>query len=328
MLYNKNSAPKLSDELFKNPTCEYRGTPFWAWNNLLTKEELCRQIDVFKEMGLGGFHMHVRTGLKNQYLSDEYMELIKACVDKAKSEDMLAWLYDEDRWPSGAAGGLVTKDKQYRARNLMFTSKKEAEAYTDNDSRAEGGRSGEGKLLACYDVVLDKDGYLEYYKRINDEDEATGTKWYAFLEIHQQSSWYNDQSYLDTLNKNAVEKFVEVTHEKYKEKVGDEFDGTVPAIFTDEPQFTRKMVLGNSFDTETDIMMPWTDKVPEIYKETYGADIFDTLPEIFWDLKDSAPSVHRYRYHDFIAELFASAFADTVGAWCGKNNLALTGHMM
>ena len=112
MLYKKNNAPELSDELFKNPTSEYRGTPFWAWNNLLTKEELCRQIDVFKEMGLGGFHMHVRTGLKNQYLSEEYMELIKTCVDKAKSEDMLAWLYDEDRWPSGAAGGLVTKDKQ------------------------------------------------------------------------------------------------------------------------------------------------------------------------------------------------------------------------
>ncbi len=328
MLYKKNNSPKLSDELFKNPTSEYRGTPFWAWNNLLTEEELCRQIDVFKEMGLGGFHMHVRTGLKNQYLSDEYMELIKACVDKAKSEGMLAWLYDEDRWPSGAAGGLVTKEVQYRARNLMFTSKKEAEAYTDNDSRAEGGRSGEGQLLACYDVVLDKDGYLDSYKRINEEDDAKGVKWYAFLEIHQKSSWYNDQTYLDTLNKDAVAKFVEVTHEKYKDKLGDEFDETVPAIFTDEPQFTRKMVLGNSFDTETDIMMPWTDKVPELYKKAYGADIFDTLPEIFWDLKCSAPSVHRYRYHDFIAELFASAFADTVGGWCGKNNLALTGHMM
>ncbi|MEE1505238.1 MAG: hypothetical protein UGF89_13475, partial [Acutalibacteraceae bacterium] len=104
MLYKKNSAPALTEELFKNPTAEYRGTPFWAWNNLLTKEELCRQIDVFKEMGLGGFHMHVRTGLKNKYLSDEYMELVKACVEKAKGEEMLAWLYDEDRWPSGAAG--------------------------------------------------------------------------------------------------------------------------------------------------------------------------------------------------------------------------------
>ena len=95
MLYKKNKSAQLADELFKNPTSEYRGTPFWAWNNWLTKEELCRQIDIFKEMGLGGFHMHVRTGLKNTYLDDAYMELIKSCVDKAKSEEMLAWLYDE-----------------------------------------------------------------------------------------------------------------------------------------------------------------------------------------------------------------------------------------
>ncbi len=71
MLYKKNSEKALSDELFRNPTSEYRGTPFWAWNSMLTKDELERQIDVFKEMGLGGFHMHVRTGLKNKYLSDE-----------------------------------------------------------------------------------------------------------------------------------------------------------------------------------------------------------------------------------------------------------------
>ena len=74
--------------------------------------------------------------------------------------------------------------------------------------------------------------------------------------------------------------------------------------------------------------MPWTDDVPELYQKAYGADIFDTLPEIFWDLKDSAPSIHRYRYHDFIAELFAQSFADTVGSWCNKNGIALTGHMM
>lgn len=328
MLYKKNGESALSDKLFKNPTSEYRGTPFWALNNLLTKEELCRQIDVFKEMGLGGFHMHVRTGLKNKYLSDEYMELIKACVNKAEKEEMLAWLYDEDRWPSGAAGGLVTCDKRYRARNLLFTAKKDGEIYASNDSRAEGGRSGEGQLLACYDVILDEFGYLKEYRRIGENEEATGTKWYAFLEVHQPSSWYNDQTYLDTLSKEAVSKFVEVTHEKYKAKIGEHFDGVVPAIFTDEPQFTRKKVLGNSFDTEEDIMMPWTDAVPELYKKSYGADILDTLPEIFWDLKDSAPSLHRYRYHDFISELFASAFADTVGGWCNSNNLALTGHMM
>lgn len=327
MLYKKNSEASLKKELFENPTSEYRGTPFWAWNSYLTKEELERQIDVFKEMGLGGFHMHVRTGLKNKYLSDEYMQLVNDCINKAKKEEMLAWLYDEDRWPSGAAGGLVTCDAKYRARSLLFTPTKEAEVYASDDSRAEGGRSGKGKLLACYDVVLDADGFLKSYKRIDEKDNAEGTKWFALLEISTNSNWYNGQAYADTLSKEAIERFIEVTHERYKESSGAEFDKTVPAIFTDEPQFTRKKVLNNSFD-EMDITLPWTDKVPELYKEAYGADIFDTLPELFWDLPDSKPSLNRYRYHDFIAELFAVSFADTVGGWCRENNIALTGHMM
>ncbi len=327
MLYKKNSEISLKKELFENPTSEFRGTPFWALNSYLTKDELCRQIDVFKEMGLGGFHLHVRTGLENKYLSEEYMELIKDTVEKAKNEEMLAWLYDEDRWPSGAAGGFVTKDEKYRGRCLLFTPFREAEAFFSNDSRSEGGRSGNGKLLTCYDIVLDSDGFLSSYRRIDENEEAKGTKWYAFLEVHSPSSWYNGQAYADTLNREAIEKFIEVTHEKYKAKVGDEFDKTVPAIFTDEPQFTRKTVLNNSFD-KMDITMPWTDKVPELYIKAYGADIFDTLPEVFWDLPASAPSIHRYRYHDFIAELFASSFADTVGEWCKENGIALTGHMM
>ena len=316
MLYKKNSEASLSKELFKNPTSEFRGTPFWAWNNYLTKEELERQIDVFKEMGLGGFHMHVRTGLKNQYLSDQYMQLINDCVNKAKKEEMLAWLYDEDRWPSGAAGGLVTCEEKYRARSLLFTPFK-----TDKDGKIRG------TLLACYDVILDADGYLKSYKRIGEDDEAEGKKWYAFLKVSGNDNWYNGQAYADTLSKEAIDRFIEVTHDRYKESSGAEFDKTIPAIFTDEPQFSRKRVLNNSFD-EMDITLPWTDKVPELYEKAYGADIYETLPELFWDLPESKPSLNRYRYHDFIAELFATAFADNVGGWCRENNIALTGHMM
>ena len=327
MLYKKNSEISLSENLFKNPTAEYRGTPFWAWNSYLKKDELERQIDVFNEMGLGGFHMHVRTGLENDYLSDEYMSLVKSCVEKAKNNNMLAWLYDEDRWPSGAAGGIVTKDVKYRSRCLLFTPFETAESYMSTDSRADAGRSENGKLLACYDIVLDKNGYLSSYRLIDKSENAEGTKWYAFLEVSTSQSWYNGQTYVDTLNKEAIEKFIEVTHKKYKKTVGDEFDKTVPAIFTDEPQFTRKRVLNDSFDL-MDVSMPWTDKVPEIYKELYNADIFETLPEVFWDLPDGKISLARYRYHDMISELFSRSFADTIGGWCEDNNIYLTGHLM
>ncbi len=330
MLYKKNTEKALSEELFRNPTSEYRGTPFWAWNCKLQKDELCRQIDIFKEMGLGGFHMHVRTGLVTPYLSDEYMDIIKACVEKAKKENMLSWLYDEDRWPSGFAGGLVTENPEYRSRYLLFTNKpyeESSDTYASEDSRAEGGRSCKGKFIAAYDVELDSQGFIKSYKRIGKDTVVEGDKWYAYMELVMPTPRFNNQTYVDALNKKAIEKFIEITHERYKKTVGEDFGGAVPAIFTDEPQFSRKQTFNNSTDKD-DVTLPWTDDFPETYKEMYGDDILDRLPELFWDLKDGQVSVHRYHYHDHIAERFARAFADTVGAWCRRNGIALTGHMM
>ena len=317
MIYENNTKqPRLSDELFKNPNSEYRGTPFWAWNCKLEKDELLRQIDVFNEMGLGGFHMHVRTGLENEYLSDEYMELVKACVEHAKEREMLAWLYDEDRWPSGAAGGLVTKDRKYRERYLLFTCNENYQPIADDSV-----------LIARFDITLNTDGTLASYKQLAEGESAKGTEWKIWREISKNDPWYNGQAYLDTLNKDAVKKFIETTHEKYKEWVGDDFGKAVPAIFTDEPQFKRKQTLAFA-DSKQDVKLPWTDSFASRFEERYGYSIIEKLPELLWDLSGDKVSLARYHYHDFIAELFATAFADQCGEWCEKNGIALTGHMM
>ena len=88
----------------------------------MTPALLERQIEYLKEMGFGGFHMHSRFGMDNEYLSDEFMTLVRACTDKAKAEGMLAWLYDEDKWPSGFAGGLVTREPKFRQRRLVMVA--------------------------------------------------------------------------------------------------------------------------------------------------------------------------------------------------------------
>lgn len=316
MIYEKNrKQPKLDLELFRSPTSEYRGTPFWAWNSELERDELVRQIDVFKQMGLGGFHMHVRTGLSNEYLSDEYMSLIKACVDHAKENGMLAWLYDEDRWPSGAAGGIVTKDYALRQRYLRFTARPDVK-LGEHDV-----------LLASYDIVLDENKCLRSCRMIGDGDTAEGSVWRVIREIAGNSPWYNGQAYLDTLNPKAVEKFIEVTHERYREVIGEEFGKCVPAIFTDEPQFSRKSVLPYA-DSKNDVTLPWTDDFDVTYKEKYGESIIEHLPELLWDLPDGRPSLARYRYHDHVCDRFTEAFADICGEWCSKRGIELTGHMM
>ena len=328
MLYKKNGS-KFSPELFKNPTSEYRGAPFWAWNCELDLDELLRQIDVFGEMGLGGFHIHVRTGMATEYLSKEFLGYVKACVDKAKEKGLLAYLYDEDRWPSGAAGGIVTKDDNCRQRMLRFTtvpySEKTEEKILFVENSTE--RTEEGTLITVFDVELDEKGYLKSYKRITPDAEALGTKWYVYLDYAPKTSWFNNQSYIDTMSKDAMDKFIDTTYEAYKNVVGEDFGNTVPSIFTDEPQVSFKGRLPSALD-KTDVTLPWTPTFADTYKERYGEDVIEHLPELFWNLPENRPSVTRYRYHDHVADRFSEAFGQNCGKWCDGHGLALTGHLM
>src|SRR5215471_4255193 len=110
VLYPRNRAASLDPKVFRKPPAEYRGAPFWSWNSKVDLPQLLRQIEQFKQMGFGGFHIHSRTGLATEYLGNEFMQAVRACARKAAKKEMLCWLYDEDRWPSGSAGGIVTRD--------------------------------------------------------------------------------------------------------------------------------------------------------------------------------------------------------------------------
>ena len=331
MLYKKNSSKDISKELFVNPTAEYRGTPFWAWNGELKKDLLFKEIDHMKEMGFGGFHMHVRVGLSTPYLSDEFMDDVKECVKKAKKEEMLAWLYDEDRWPSGSAGGIVTAKEEYRQKMLFLTRipYNDSSLTLEEDKAKATDKLPESKyeLLACYDVYLDENSDMTGYKRIDVSMKATGEKWYAYLEYAAGTSWHNGNTYVDTMSKAAIQEFINVTHERYKEAVGDEFDDVVPAIFTDEPAHRQKKNLDFA-KTGYGIVYPYTRDFPISFMEAYNEDVFDRLPELVFEFADGHPSDFRYRYNDHVSERFASGFSDTIGQWCEKNNIKLTGHAM
>ena len=309
MLYPQNRETKLSDRLFAHPTSEYRAAPFWAWNCRLEESTLKEQIDIFERMGMGGFFMHVRTGLETPYMNEDFMRCVRTCVEKARENRMLAYLYDEDRWPSGSAGGKVTQDERFRARCLLFTPKAQVE----------------GAPLGAFSVSLDRDGNLADYRPVSGD--ADGEVWYAYRVYEPGLDRFNGNGYVDTLNPRAIQRFVEITHERYLEEVGADFGGVVPAIFTDEPQFTRKRQLNFARD-KADVCLPWTDDLPETFRAATGLDLLAHLPELIWELPGGRVSEVRYHYHDHVAERFAAAFADTCGARCEKHNLLLTGHMM
>ena len=319
MLYPQNQSKTLSHALFANPTAEYRATPFWAWNAKLDKQELLRQIGIFKEMGFGGFHMHVRYGMATPYLSDEYLTLTKACVEEAKRLDMLAWLYDEDRYPSGFAGGLVTKDPIHRGKVL----------YLSTDPKPLKAESLPDKLLARFAVTLDSNGCLTSYRTLQPGEETTERLLYAYLRTLPPSPRFNDTAYADLLSKKTIDLFIQSTYEKFKSAVGEEFGKSVPAIFTDEPQYSKgtKYTLFDSLGS-VDICLPFTSDLDETFQAATGKSLIACAPELIWQLEGDISSPLRYQYFDHLSERFVNAFADNIGAWCRKNGIAFTGHVM
>ncbi len=325
MLYKKNKEKELNMELFRAPTAEYRGAPFWAWNGTLDRDQLLRQIDYFKEMGFGGFHIHSRTGMASPYLDQEFMEHVKACAQKAKSQEMLTWLYDEDRYPSGVAGGMVTKEKKYRCKTLSFSQTAPA-VYL---SKEEAYEQGKPYYLAAYDISIDEQGMLASYRRIEKDEAAEGKKWYASVLTAEGEPRYNGEGYVDIMDEEAIARFIDLTYGAYEKAVGAEFDKTVPAIFTDEPTFSCRKgehIIPSAHSDGT-ILYTWTRFMEEKYQARYGEDLLDRLPELFWKKADGSDSLMKYRYYDFCADLFYTAFTAQCGSWCEEHGIAFTGHI-
>ena len=265
-------------------------------------------------MGFGGATIHARTGLATEYLGPDFMRLVQASTARAQKLGMYVLLYDEDRWPSGFAGGLVTKDEQYRQRHLLWTPKAEPQP---------------GRLLGRFAVKLDDAGCLASYQRLAEGAAAPegATVWSAYVQVATPTERYNSQTYVDTLNPAAIRRFAESTYDRYYQAVGAQYGRLIPAIFSDEPRFVRKGALEQA-RSQTDVLMPFTDDFLASYEKAFGQKLDELLPELYWELPAGRVSTARWRYHEHVATRFTEAFAATLGAWCEKQGVAHTGHMM
>lgn len=270
------------DALFRKVTdipMQYRPIPFWSWNDDLEPEELIRQIHWMHDMGIGGFFMHARGGLKTPYLSEKWMQAIKVCCDEAEKLGMFAWAYDENGWPSGFAGGKVLETEEFRDMYITKTV---------------------GSLDPNADV-----SYAITENTLVRTDRETENGDYLNLYLHRSPST------ADILNPDAMQEFINVTHQQYKNYLGDEFSAKVAGFFTDEPQYYRGAT-------------PYSPTLVEYFREVYGTELFDQLGLLF--VEKEGYRTFRYRYRLAMQKLMLRAFAQQIYSWCERNGTRLTGH--
>ena len=282
-----------------NPDNIYRSTPFWAWNSELEIPELLRQMSIFKKMGFGGFFMHSRFGLQTPYLGEKWFQCVEACVNEAKKLGMNAWIYDEDRWPSGYGGGKVTAaDSNYAMTTLKM------EVSDKPDYAAESLAFFAGKI---------NDNDISGYRRLSPGQKlACGESFLRFYTVKDApSDWFNGQSYLDAMNEKAVAEFIRVSYREYADRFPQELGRTVPGAFTDEPFISN-----------------WSNLLPAKFISMHNYDICDHLPELFFTVEGKSVSKVRLDYHNTRTELFVTAYAAQIGSFCEKHNLIFTGHVL
>jgi hypothetical protein len=108
-------------KVFAQPPRQYSTAPLWVWNDMLTDDQIRLTLRDLATQNVKQAFVHPRPGLMTPYLSDEWFRLWGVALDEAERLDMNVWIYDENSYPSGFAGGWVPRRMpESRGRGLRF----------------------------------------------------------------------------------------------------------------------------------------------------------------------------------------------------------------
>lgn len=285
--------------IFADPPRGYSTGPLWTWNDMLSEEHIRSTLRDLAGQKVKQVWVHPRPGLMTSYLSDDWFRLWKIALDEAGRLDMNVWIYDENSYPSGFAGGLVPEAMpESRGRGLAFREEKQL------------GKPGDGVLGV---FRLTKEGYENVTEQAQAEQPLPEDRYLvAYVRRASNSPWYGGWCYVDLLYPGVTEKFLEITMEAYRREIGDQFGKRCPGVFTDEPQIRPAGGL------------PWTDHLDAEFQKRWGYSLIDHLPGLTRPLGDWKRV--RHNYFQVVLEQFIDHWGKPNYEYCQRHGLEFTGH--
>ncbi len=285
--------------LFAKPPREFSTGPLWTWNDLLTEEQIRDALRDLAGQNVRQVWVHPRPGLMTPYLEADWFRLWKAALDEARRLDMNVWIYDENSYPSGFAGGWVPELlPEARGRGLHFQEVKQAPPWEDNTLAVFRLADGQAETVTASvraGAALAGDRFLV-----------------ARLERSQNSGWHGGRCYVDLLYPGVTEKFLEVTMIPYAREIGKHFGHRVPGVFTDEPEIRPA---GG---------WPWTADLPQQFEQRWGYRLLDHLASLNQPVGDWRKV--RHNYFSTLNDLFIERWARPYYEYCAQHRLEFTGH--
>lgn len=284
-------------------------------------------------MGSGAF-VHPRPGLVTEYLSDEWFSMWEYARKTAKMLGIKLYIYDENSYPSGFAGGHVPSQLP----DCLATSAicRIFHIADSTDAKAEKFKLlPKGKLIVAYSCIPPEntDGTVKLVRNITSKpQEQWGNygDWVMTIELQdaQTLSWLGNFAYVDLLRPEVSKVFLETTYEAYFTHFGSAFGDDIPAVFTDEPSISGS----NIYSTDEKNSLPFSFWFAEQFAKRRGYSLMNCLPCIFknveYDYITTNSTKVRYDYYSTIRELWTENFVQPISKWCNDHHIAWTGHFM
>jgi hypothetical protein len=251
-------------------------------------------MQYYRDRGLGGIVCNVAF---DQYLQSEAnWKTLEQGIAACRQLGLVVWLYDEEGYPSGAAGGLVlANDAQHEAAEMAY----------------DAARGEPFVLRRAYEYTHAANNYhaaRRYANLIDDRaarcfvdltHEAYRRRLEAFFGDTVQAM-FTDEPSLIAVNLGQIPEPA-----RSRVRVADPLDPSVPALPS----------------------VPWCYDLPDRYRERYGQDLMPQRRSLFVGDTDADRQVRR-QFWQLIAELTADRYFGAIQKWCQTHHVASSGHTL
>lgn len=253
-------------------------------------------------------------------------------VQQAKQAGLALWLYDERGYPSGNAGGLTMRDHpEWEARGRMI-----ADAVTHGDLvalelppgdliRAVALPVAEGKIQLDHGIDLSaqvSERKLSWPPPDGVWHVMAITEGPLYEGTHAAVSLADKLPYINLLLPEPAVRFLEVTHDRYAERLGDDLGKWFIATFTDEPSLMSLYMQRQPWR-----VLPWAANLPYEFARRRGYALEPMFPALVANAGQEG-SKARYDFWQTVAELTAENFFGQIQTWCRHHNVPSGGHLL
>jgi hypothetical protein len=248
----------------------------------------------YADLGLGGIVCNV--AFKDYLRSEEHWNTLAAGVEACRRLGLVVWLYDEDGYPSGAAGGLVLEhDRAFEAMELAF----------------DASRDEPFAVRPAYEHTHASNNYYAARRYANLIDDRAV---WCFIAKTHEAYWQRLEPYFGTTIRATF------TDEPSLMAVNL---GQIP-----EPARSRVRVV-DPIDASVKALptVPWVYDLPERYRERYGEDLLAGRPSLFAGDSPDDRKVRR-QFWALIADLIAERFFGAIQEWCAGHRVLSSGHTL